>query len=363
MDFVTIGMFIIDEIHYQPPTKSDFNVMGGAGLYAALGARLFRPPPLSFKVGWVIHQGYDFPPQIKATIDSWETSCRFIQTPDRPTTRAWNKYEPSGYRSFKYLNEKTRIDENCLTKEQLMSKSYHLICSADRCISVIQGIARKRRDLASADQSDERTTTAVIENPVFLWEPLPDLCKPSELEGFLKALKHVDVVSPNLEEFCNLLGIRIDLDKPSGWDLLRHKCAELIGPSIGNSEVALVVRLGEKGCFVAQPNRYVRLPAYHQQAAASRVVDPTGGGNSFLGGLAVGVLQSTGSSRAERLEEAAVYGAVAASFAIEQVGVPTLQRLESQKELWNGDEVERRLEKYRERLIRQANQEEGRSNS
>lgn len=237
MDFVTLGMFIIDEIHYQPPKQPDLNVMGGAGLYAALGARLFRPTPLSSKVGWVVHQGYDFPSHIKETIESWGTSCQFIQTPDRPTTRAWNRYEPNGYRSFKYLNDKVRVDENCLTAEQLMSKVYHFICSADRCIDLVRGIRDKRKKMTEANNTDDHSAKAMIKQPIFIWEPFPALCKPSELRGFLKAVKFVDIVSPNLDEFCSLLDIDIDLTNLA----VRHRCARNAGRSL--SIVARSLRL------------------------------------------------------------------------------------------------------------------------
>lgn len=122
MDFVTLGMFIIDEIHYQPPRKPEIQVMGGAGLYAALGARLFRPPPSASGIGWIIHEGHDFPLHIKSTIDTWKTSCEFIQTPERETTRARNTYGSPGFRDFEYLNEKINLDENSLTLTQLTSK-------------------------------------------------------------------------------------------------------------------------------------------------------------------------------------------------------------------------------------------------
>ncbi|TEA10368.1 Protein MAK32 [Colletotrichum sidae] len=69
------------------------------------------------------------------------------------------------------------------------------------------------------------------------------------------------------------------------------------------------------------------IPAVHQQVD---VVDPTGGGNTFLGGLAAAL------TRGKTVEEATVWGSVAASFAIEQVGVPTLTRNEEDQELWNG---------------------------
>lgn len=68
------------------------NVLGGAGSYAALGARLVSPPPLSRRIGWVVHCGSDFPDPVRETIDSWDTACVLVETPDRLTTRGWNGY-------------------------------------------------------------------------------------------------------------------------------------------------------------------------------------------------------------------------------------------------------------------------------
>ncbi|KAL8700271.1 MAG: hypothetical protein Q9201_005542 [Fulgogasparrea decipioides] len=347
MDFVTLGMFIIDEIHHAPPKAPDLDVMGGGGLYAALGARLFRPPPSSSRVGLVIHQGHDFPPNIRETIDLWDTDCQFVQTPNRATTRAYNRYEPNGHRAFRYLNEKVRIDENTLTSEQLASKTYHLICSPKRCINLVQGIKERRKYLAETYSTDDQAATRLTEDPVFVWEPMPDLCTPAELPKCLEALKYVDVISPNLDEFCSLFGISIDLEQPSGWSLLGQKCDDLLESRNGKFELAVVVRLGSKGCYVAQPGRHSHLPAYHEQDAAHHVIDPTGGGNSFLGGFCIGYLQSSQSRRAGRFEEAALYGTVAASFAIEQVGVPILTRSKSGEELWNGVNVPNRFEQYK----------------
>ncbi|KAI4243881.1 MAG: hypothetical protein L6R40_003263 [Gallowayella cf. fulva] len=369
MDFVTLGMFIIDEIHYQPPRKADINVMGGAGLYAALGARIFRPVPLANKVGWIVHQGYDFPLHIKATIDSWNTSCEFIPTPERATTRASNRYEQNGHRAFEYLTSKVRVDEKSLTVAQLTSKGYHLICSANRCIDLVNGITARRRIEAGNYEHEAETRHLLTLNPVFIWEPVPDLCVTSELAKSLDALRHVDVFSPNLEEFCSLFGISIDLDGPSGWAQLHQRCKEIVEPTTSKPRAIAVIRLGEKGCFVVQPGqRHMRLPAYYARQSQGRaiefveggrrnepandnessanVVDPTGGGNAFLGGFAIG-LQNSGRFD---IKEAALYGTIAASFAIEQVGVPTLALSASGEETWNDDSVERRLTEYSMRI-------------
>jgi sugar/nucleoside kinase (ribokinase family) len=86
------------------------------------------------------------------------------------------------------------------------------------------------------------------------------------------------------------------------------------------------------------------MPAYHQNS--EKVVDPTGGGNGFLGGLAVGLVRSGG---VEALQEAAAWGSVSASFAIEQVGMPVLAQ-SAQGETWNGIFVEERLLEFKEKL-------------
>lgn len=83
-----------------------------------------------------------------------------------------------------------------------------------------------------------------------------------------------------------------------------------------------------------------------------RVVDPTGGGNTFLGGLAVAL------ARGKSIEEACAWGAVAASFAIEQVGMPRLEadgkneeeEEEEISEKWNGERVQDRLSEYMKRV-------------
>ena len=88
------------------------------------------------------------------------------------------------------------------------------------------------------------------------------------------------------------------------------------------------------------------IPAYYDssQACSVRMVkDPTGAGNTFLGGLGISL------ARGKSIEEAALCGTVSASFALEQVGVPTLGRDDSGRETWNDDDVQRRLHILRHR--------------
>ena len=81
-----------DDIEFAPPRKPVKDILGGAGSWSALGARLFSPPPVSKSVGWVVDAGSDFPVELRHIIRSWETSCVLRETPDRKTTRGRNVY-------------------------------------------------------------------------------------------------------------------------------------------------------------------------------------------------------------------------------------------------------------------------------
>lgn len=77
---------------------------------------------------------------------------------------------------------------------------------------------------------------------------------------------------------------------------------------------------------------------------------PTDGGagantdcSTFLGGLAVAL------ARGEGVEEACAWGSVAASFAIEQVGVPVLGADKEGRETWNCVRVDDRLAEFKGR--------------
>jgi sugar/nucleoside kinase (ribokinase family) len=405
----------IDEIHYQPPTPSVFNILGGGGSFSALGARLFSTGPDSKKVGWIVDKGSDFPKEISKTIEEWRTSCLLRSDPSRLTTRGWNGFDKLENRAFHYATPKLRLDEKSLTPPLLAAKSFHLLCSPTRCINLVSAILALRKQLPSRPP-----------RPVFIWEPVPDLMVPNEILEVTRALSHVDICSPNHTELGALMGGNGAL--PSGR-VDKHfieSATEQLLESMPLSSFGIVVRAGADGCYIGknggtsrgrqtsrsknvfsplspfsnrgkakisdvtpmEPEIHTRpkpklpararqglsadtdfndlfarlerarfdsdeeeeeedneepdwgtslwIPAYHQDP--SRVIDPTGGGNAFLGGLSVAL------ARGQSLEEATRWGSIAASFAIEQVGMPTVSVDEkSGVEKWNDDIVLERL--------------------
>lgn len=375
-----------DDIEFSPPAPPVRNVLGGAGSYSALGARLFSPPPLSSTVGWVVDQGSDFPPALASLVDSWSTAAVVRRDPHRLTTRGWNAYHGAAeQRAFKYLTPKKRITADDLTPPLLLSRSFHLICSPTRCQELVTDIISRRKALASCCN---------YSRPIFVWEPVPDLCTPDELLNCTNTLPLVDVCSPNHAELAGFMGDDgIDPETGSLSTLAVERACEQLLASMPLQSYSLVVRAGDRGCYIAKnggrkskrtsrPRKaYARgglqpdtdmeallagllqdqdgliardeievdpgterwIPAYHQDHP-DKVVDPTGGGNAFLGGLAVAL------ARGQPLEDAAAWASVAASFAIEQVGMPVMATDRDGNETWNGDSVRQRLRDFQLRL-------------
>jgi hypothetical protein len=320
---------------------------------------------------------------------SWHTSVLLRPNPERLTTRGWNGYDQHQNRAFRYTTPKRRLTAADLDSTLLTSRSFHLICSPTRCRELVLEIKARRSGLSSPDGGN-------LPKPIFIWEPVPDLCTPDELLNCTNTLPLVDICSPNHAELAGFMGDS-GLDPETGeisTRAIERACEQLLG-SMPLQSFAIVVRAGEKGCYLArnggrkrtkkkttrkkasaflhgglQPDTDMEalfagllqdpdgviareeievdpgverwLPAYHIDK--EKVIDPTGGGNSFLGGLAAAL------ARGRSLEEAAAWGTVAASFAIEQVGMPVLGTDTDGKETWNGVVVDERFEEFKTRL-------------
>ena len=250
---------------------------------------------------------------------------------------------------FAFLNPKMQVEAGMLSPEMLTSRTYHLICTPSRCIRLVADILARREDVIQK-YPDSKVSIAA---PIFVWEPMEGSCKPAELPSFHKALKFVDVFSPNEHEL-NLLfhGLHEDGNEIMPMEVIQHHCKNLLALGFGNKPCAVVVRMGAAGCVIASQKRFVSFLAYHQPPVKgtpeelvewhvykTKTWDVTGGGNAFLGGYCIGLL-SRPSDQVDftEFEYAAIYGSVAASFAIEQVGMPEVSyRQADGRELWNGD--------------------------
>jgi sugar/nucleoside kinase (ribokinase family) len=226
-----------------------------------------------------------------------------------------------------------------------------MVCSAERCIDLIHGIMNRR----IAGENDKYFR---LSRPIFVWEPMPDLCTPEHIDSFRQAIQEADIVSPNAEE---LAGFFIGQSKSQ-----EEMAAQVIDWGIGPSNHGLlVVREGKDGCSAYPKGHRIHLRAYHipNDELQSDVVDPTGGGNAFLGALAMALSgdvcpQIVDACRMLALDEiltlqpvfvlimSLVYATIAASFIIEQPGMPTYRTREDECETWNGEDFGHRLKAY-----------------
>ncbi|KAJ5301413.1 hypothetical protein PENANT_c023G08360 [Penicillium antarcticum] len=372
VDFCTLGMFILDDIDFGGSRPGVKNILGGAASFAVVGARLVSGSKYAQSVSWIVDVGSDFPPETLDVIKSWNTDCLFREDFSRLTTRAWNGYHPNEKRDFKYLTPKLRLEPEMLSDTQMWSKTFHMVCSASRCIYIVDYILQRREELQKAGKAPPAVDTS--KRPIFVWEPVPDLCTPEEQEKFFAANHVVDVVSPNHME------IGMMFDQP-GWskdsDESQKLVHKIIDSGIGHAgNGLLVIRAGKDGSYAYSKTSKIWLPAYHQPDAsgATPVLDPTGAGNSFLGALAQGMV-TTGREPFQAIESvlsqsetwkkaldswgnfpqhplALICATVAAGFVVEQIGVPQIDVDGNERELWNQTEFTERVRLYTQRLLR-----------
>lgn len=189
-----------------------------------------------------------------------------------------------------------------------------------------------------------RKRDGVSKRPLIIWEPQGKSCKAETLNRHIETASVVDVFSPNNAELHSLFEDNVSLDFDG--DRIETQAKHFIDAGVDHdNKGCIVVRCAEHGCLVMSRGMSPAwVPAFFE-AGSERVVDATGGGNAFLGGFGAGY-QETGS-----FVEAAKYGNVAASFIIEQVGVPNISE-EGDGECWNEEKVRGRLAVYQTRLQR-----------
>jgi sugar/nucleoside kinase (ribokinase family) len=97
----------------------------------------------------------------------------------------------------------------------------------------------------------------------------------------------------------------------------------------------VIIKKGEHGALLFSDDGVFMLPGY----PTSQVVDPTGAGDSFAGGI-MGHLTADTSPPPGRLRRAMAYGTVVASLTVEDFGLDRLKRTDR-------TEIDERMQKYR----------------
>ena len=128
----------------------------------------------------------------------------------------------------------------------------------------------------------------------------------------LAILRHVEVLVPNETEFVTL----VNLSPKSGVKNFTVEALHRLAPdrlhtlcrSFGVPIV--IITLGDKGCFISQPDVYARVQAHEVDP-----VDTCGAGDAFVGGFAAGLVKFN-----KNVFEAAHFANAVAALAVTQHG-------------------------------------------
>ncbi len=291
IDLVASGIMLDDLVF--PDGRTAMGIIGGGGPQTAFGMRLpalagwnMRP----YSVGIVSGVGADLPAGAYEWLDAVGIDRTGVRVTEYPTARAWQVMETDGQRTQVWrvpgpvIGAQLGHSLDRLPESYREARGWHL------------GIHPDEPDLDWIAQLH-----GLGSQPVISLEPFKPADHPLA-DSELRALVSVaDIFSPNLEEARSLVG------EGTPQELARR---------IHDAGAGIVtLRLGPEGSLVYDRHRHspVHIPAVHTQ-----MVDATGAGNAYCGAFLVGYLLTGDIVRSGR------YGTVAASFLIEQIGLPPM---------------------------------------
>ena len=313
IDLIAFGI-ILDDLVF-PDGRTVMGTLGGGGPQTAFGMRL---PALagwteeSGDVGLVAGIGGDLPDSARAWLAAAGIDLTGVRETELSTPRAWQKLERGGRRTQVWRVEGHVISAQLgrtldrVPESYRQAKGFHL------------GIHPDEPDLDFIRQLHHLVGIGIpAYHPAVSLEPFKPADRPLS-DGALRQLcSAADIFSPNVAEAQSLVG------NGSPDELVRRLT------DVGASIVAL--RMGPEGSLVYAGSGATHfssashLVPIHVPAIPTNVIDPTGAGNAYCGGFLAGYVQTGDVLTAAR------YGTVAASFLVEQVGLPEInERLRTQ---------------------------------
>ena len=298
MPLLVVGTVALDSV--ETPTETREYVLGGSASFFSYAASYFGGVNL---VGVV---GDDFPPEHVELLKSRGINTSGLQIVPGKKTFYWRgKYMPN-------MNDRETLEVNLnvfgefdpvLPEEYRRSKFVFLANGAPSIqLKVLEQVPG--RSLAVADTMDLWIKTAHGD--------------------LMTLLKRIDGLVMNDSEAKLLTG---DENLVRAGHAVRK-----MGPKF------VVIKKGEHGAmFFSEHETYV-MPAY----PTPDVVDPTGAGDSFAGGM-MGYLAEKGNFAPRTLKEALAYGVLVASFTVEDFSLDRLKQIERA-------DLNRRMDEYKQML-------------
>jgi sugar/nucleoside kinase (ribokinase family) len=295
---LVIGTVATDTI--ITPTEQKENVLGGSATYFSFAASFFA------NVHLVAIVGEDFPQQYRQFFKDRGIDTTGLVIKPGGKTMFWRG------RYFDDMNQR----ETLVFEPNVLSEFDPQLPPAYRKIPYVF--------LANTHPKLQMQVLDQVEKPELVVADTMDYWINNTRDELLQLLPKLDGLVLNDGEAKLLTGEQ---------NLIRagEKVREL-GPSF------VIVKKGEHGSYLVTKDGPFLLPGYPTQT----VVDPTGAGDSFAGGL-MGYLASDTSGAPGSLRRAIAYGSIVASLTVEGFGLDKLRQA-------TRSEVNLRLEEYRQML-------------
>ena len=298
MPLLVVGSVAFDSV--ETPTAKRENVLGGSAVFFSYAASYFTPVRL---VGVV---GEDWPDEHTQLLQARGVNTAGLQIiPGKETFRWSGKYLPN-------MNDRETLEVHLnvfgefdpVLPDEYRQAKYVFLANGSPALQ-----------LKVLDQCSAAKLT--VADTMDLWINI-------ERDALNELLTRLDGLVLNDSEAKLLRG-------DENVVAAGHKVREM-GPKF------VVIKKGEHGAmFFSEHETYV-LPAF----PTPDVVDPTGAGDSFAGGM-MGYLAEKDNFDPTTLKEALAYGILVASFNVEDFSLDRMKGIER-------DELERRMKEYRQML-------------
>ena len=282
---LVIGSLGIDTIHNRDGKFPD--IIGGSAYYAALSASLSAPVYLTGVVG------KDFPSTEVELMRDRNIDLEGLQVADGHTFR-WEGRYAEDFTSRTTLQTELNVfaDFKPRLPDRYRQAEYILL-----------GNIHPELQLEVLDQ---------VKKPTFVMADTMNLWINNDRKELLKVLERIDALVINEEEARQLTG-HFQLT-----DIIAS--LEKLGPRF------VVVKRGEYGSVLWERERLFSLPAY----PVERLLDPTGAGDSFAGGMIAHLASKPGQLDGDTLRQSVALGTATASYCVSGVGAEALKAATAQ---------------------------------
>ena len=281
MSLLSIGTVAFDALE-TPYGKTD-KIIGGSCTYIALSAAFFLP-----KVNVVAVVGDDFPQEYMDTLTSRGINLDGLQI---------KKGEKSFFWAGNYHNNMNSRDTLVTELNVLADFKPAIPASYQDCEYLMLGNLTPQVQIEAIQGLNKRPKLVVMDTMNFWMDVAMDDLK--------RVLTMVDVLCINDEE-ARQLSEQYSLRTAA-------KMIMAMGPK------TLIIKKGEHGALLFQADRMFYCPALPLE----EVFDPTGAGDTFVGGF-IGYLAKTDDISFENMRRAIVHGSAMASFCVEKFGTERL---------------------------------------